>query len=125
MTDVISKNGKKMTHVATRVITPVKDTTPKNVLLPAKQQRRRAENEEYLKNKNVKAFLDTLAKIEGGDYHAKFGYGWRRVGKLENGLLVMSLPIQVQVPVVQLQRQVDIRLRNPHGKHFPLKQWVI
>ncbi|WP_338525016.1 hypothetical protein NUH87_04980 [Pseudomonas batumici] len=76
MTHVISKNGKKMTHVATKAITPVKDTTPKNVLLPAKQQKRRAENEEYLKNKNVKAFLDTIAESEGGNYHAKFGYGW-------------------------------------------------
>ncbi|WP_054052999.1 hypothetical protein [Pseudomonas nunensis] len=76
MTDVVSKNGKKMSSKATKTITPIKDTSPKDIVVSAKQQKRRAENAEYLKNKNVKAFLDTLAQIEGGDYHAKFGFGW-------------------------------------------------
>jgi muramidase (phage lysozyme) len=76
MAEVISKNGRKMSSVATRTVTPVKDSSPKAVSVDAKQQKRRAENAEFLKNKNVKAFLDTLAKVEGGDYHAKFGYGW-------------------------------------------------
>jgi muramidase (phage lysozyme) len=76
MAEVVSKNGRKMSPVATRTVTPVKDSTPKTVSLDAKQQVRRAENEEFLKNKNVKAFLDTIAESEGGNYHAKFGYGW-------------------------------------------------
>lgn len=76
MAEVISKNGRKMSPVATRTVTPVKDSSPKAVSVDAKQQKRRAENAEFLKNKNVKAFLDTLAQVEGGDYHAKFGYGW-------------------------------------------------
>lgn len=78
MTDVISPNGKKMSPRLTRAVTPIKDTTAKTMLLSVKQEKRRAENEEYLKNKNVKAFLDTLAKAEGGDYHAKYGFGWAR-----------------------------------------------
>jgi muramidase (phage lysozyme) len=76
MAEVVSKNGRKMSPVATRAVTPVKDATPKTVSLDAKQQVRRSENAEFLKNRNVKAFLDTLAQVEGGDYHAKFGYGW-------------------------------------------------
>lgn len=78
MTDVISPNGKKMSPRLTRAVTPIKDTTAKTMLLSVKQEKRRAENEEYLKNKNVKAFLDTISEAEGGDYHAKFGYGWAR-----------------------------------------------
>jgi hypothetical protein len=41
---------------------------------------RRFQNEVYLKNVNVKAFLDTLAKTEGGDYHAKYGWVQGRDG---------------------------------------------
>ncbi|MFC6690958.1 MULTISPECIES: lysozyme family protein [Pseudomonas] len=76
MAEVVSKNGRKMSPVATRAVTPVKDSTPKTVSLDAKKQVRRAENEEYLKNKNVKAFLVAIAESEGGSYHAKYGYGW-------------------------------------------------
>ncbi|MGX0890939.1 muramidase (phage lysozyme) [Pseudomonas sp. ADAK2 TE3594] len=76
MAEVVSKNGRKMSPVATRAVTPVKDATPKTVSLDARKQIRRAENEEYLKDKNVKAFLVAIAESEGGSYHAKYGYGW-------------------------------------------------
>ncbi len=65
MAEVISKSGRKMSPVATREVTAVKDTTPKTVALDAKKQIRRAENEEYLKDKNVKAFFAAIAKAEG------------------------------------------------------------
>ena len=78
MTDLVSVNGKKMSARHTKTVTPVNDNTPKTAALPSKQKKRREENEEYLKNKNVKAFLDTITKAEGGDYHAKFGFGWAR-----------------------------------------------
>ena len=42
--------------------------------LKLSQKNRLAENEAYLKNQNVKAFLVMIGKSEGGDYHAK--YGW-------------------------------------------------
>ncbi|KAF2394026.1 hypothetical protein [Pseudomonas frederiksbergensis] len=76
MTDLVSVNGKKMSARHTKTVTPVNDNTPKTAALPSKQKKRREENEEYLKNRNVKAFLDTIAAAEKGDYHAKFGYGW-------------------------------------------------
>jgi muramidase (phage lysozyme) len=72
----LATNGRKMSPVATRTVTPIKDSTPKTVSLDAKKQVRRAENEEYLKHKNVKAFLDAIAESEGGNYQAKYGYGW-------------------------------------------------
>ncbi|WP_434707399.1 hypothetical protein J3P75_15980 [Pseudomonas sp. R1-1] len=78
MAEVVSKSGRKMSPVATREVTAVKDTSPKTVALDAKKQIRRAENEEYLKDTNVKAFLAAIAKAEGGDYHAKYGYGWAK-----------------------------------------------
>ena len=47
MAEVVSKSGRKMSPVATREVTAVKDTSPKTVALDAKKQIRRAENEEY------------------------------------------------------------------------------
>jgi len=76
MAEVVSRNGRKMSPVATRAVTPVKDETTKTVELDAKKQKRRAENEEYLKDKNVKAYLFAIGEAEGGDYHAKYGHGW-------------------------------------------------
>lgn len=78
MTDLVSVNGKKMSARHTKTVTPVNDNTPKTAALPSKQKKRREENEEYLKNKNVKAFLDAIAESEGGNYHAKYGYGWAK-----------------------------------------------
>ncbi|WP_426206337.1 hypothetical protein [Pseudomonas sp. TWP3-1] len=75
-TGVLSKNGRNMSVKAEAVVTPIKDVTQKKLLLSAKQQVRRTQNAEFLKNTNVRAFLETLAQVEGGDYHAKYGYGW-------------------------------------------------
>lgn len=123
MAEVISKNGRKMSSVATRTVTPVKDSSPKAVSVDAKQQKRRAENAEFLKNKNVKAFLDTLAQVEGGNYHAKFGMVGQPAGNPESGHSVTSLLTQDQVMVVQLQLLEGTKSQKPHGRNSPSKQW--
>jgi muramidase (phage lysozyme) len=58
-------------------LTEKSDIAPSKITLDA-QKIRLEENKEYLKNMNVRAFLDTIAWAEGGDYHARFGYGWAK-----------------------------------------------
>lgn len=58
-------------------LTPKSDPSPAVVNVD-RQKIRREENEEYLKNSNVKAFLQTIGWAEGGNYHARFGYGWAK-----------------------------------------------
>jgi muramidase (phage lysozyme) len=53
-------------------MTPLDDDKPVIIKIDPKQLRRE-QNEKYLENKNVKAFLDTLAWTEGGDYDYLFG----------------------------------------------------
>jgi len=53
--------------------TPAADSEPKKIHIDTKAVRRE-QNEEYLKNGNVKAFLAMIGIAEGGDYHAKFGW---------------------------------------------------
>lgn len=38
-----------------------------------RQEARRTENQKYLKNTNVKAFISAIATAEGGDYNLKYG----------------------------------------------------
>lgn len=51
---------------------PLSDTKPVVVKVDPRPIRL-AENREYLKNANVKAFLDTISEAEGSDYDFKFG----------------------------------------------------
>lgn len=63
---------KKLVKVGTGHTTPLDDKKPQTIkvdYLPI----RKAENEEYLKNANVKAFLGAIAWSEGGGYDFKFG----------------------------------------------------
>lgn len=53
--------------------TKASDSDRKQVKIDT-QAVRREQNEQYLKNANVKAFLEMIGKAEGGDYHAKFGW---------------------------------------------------
>lgn len=73
---ITSPSGRTLHHVATVKTTKESDTSIK-VIKVDRQKLRRDENEEYLKNANVKAFLTMIAKSEGGDYHAKYGNGWK------------------------------------------------
>lgn len=75
MTNTItSPSGKVLHHRATMKTTPKESTEAKEVRVRLSQAKRIEENRAYLKNANVKAFLDTVTKTEGGDYHAKFGW---------------------------------------------------
>lgn len=47
------------------------DFKPSNVKF--RQEARLAENQKYLKNTNVKAFISAIAAAEGGDYNLKYG----------------------------------------------------
>lgn len=47
------------------------DFKPSNVEF--RQEARLAENQKYLKNTNVKAFIRAIAAAEGGDYNLKYG----------------------------------------------------
>ncbi|RQH04252.1 paar repeat-containing protein [Paraburkholderia dinghuensis] len=71
---VTSRSGKPLAHAAHRTTTSTTDSAAKQLQIASRQKTRRDENEEYLKNANVKAFLYMTGKSEGGDYHAK--YGW-------------------------------------------------
>lgn len=76
MTNTItSPSGKVLHHRATMKTTPKESAEAKEVRINLRQTKRLEENQESLKNANVKAFLAMIAKSEGGDYHAKFG--WR------------------------------------------------
>lgn len=70
---LISPSGKTLHLVATRKTTMEADSSVKIIKIN-RQKLRRDENEEYLKNTNVKAFLEMTGKSEGGDYHALFGW---------------------------------------------------
>lgn len=80
----MSNSTARKAHHASRVplvkaadikTTPASDADPKTIKVD-KKTIQRSQNEELLKNANVKAFLGAIAWAEGGDYHAKFGYGW-------------------------------------------------
>lgn len=76
-TKTISHDGKTYHHAARVKTTPKSDTSVKKVYVKVnnaeRQKTRLEENKEYLKNPNVKAFLDTIAQAEGGDYDFKYG----------------------------------------------------
>jgi len=68
---------KKYRYIATGNTTPLDDTNHQTVRVDRKALRK-AENEEYLKDANVQALLGAIAWAEGGNYHAKYGYGWAK-----------------------------------------------
>jgi muramidase (phage lysozyme) len=69
---VTSPTGKILRHVATMTTTPQSNNAVKEVRIKVKNKRLE-ENKEYLKNKNVKAFIASIAAAEGGDYNLKYG----------------------------------------------------
>lgn len=69
---------KNLHYIAKGSTTPISDTNPQVVHVNIKALRK-AENEEYLKQPNVKAFLSMIGTSEGGDYHALFG--WHHTSK--------------------------------------------
>lgn len=88
-----SPSGRTLHHVASRRTTLVEDRDAKELRILANKQKRLAENREYLKNADVRAYLSAIAAAEGGDYdlvpipvgrrkrmamHGKRGQGERR-----------------------------------------------
>lgn len=63
---------KKRVKIHTGHTTPFADTKPERVKIDPRPIRL-AENQEYLKNANVKAFLDTISEAKGGDYDLRYG----------------------------------------------------
>lgn len=63
---------KKLAKAGTGNTTPLDDKKPQTIKVDYRPIRK-TENEEYLKNANVKAFLGAIAWSEGGGYDFKFG----------------------------------------------------
>jgi muramidase (phage lysozyme) len=72
-TTVTSPSGKILRHRASRQTTPRANTEAKIVRIKPTKEERLAENREYLKNVNIRAFLSAIAEAEGGDYDFKYG----------------------------------------------------
>lgn len=70
---VTSPSGKVLHHRATKTTTPKESAEAKEVRIRKTQSDRLAENQESLKNKNVKAFIQAIAEAEGGGYDFKYG----------------------------------------------------
>lgn len=68
-----SPSGRTLQHVASRRTTPAEDRAAKELRVLASTQKRLAENREYLKNANVRAYLAAIAAAEGGDYDLMYG----------------------------------------------------
>jgi muramidase (phage lysozyme) len=73
MTTVTTPTGKVLHHRATLKTTPKESAEAKKVRIKGAQQTRLEENKEFLKDKNVKAFLQAIADAEGGGYDFKYG----------------------------------------------------
>ncbi|MGK5022898.1 paar repeat-containing protein [Janthinobacterium sp. LB2P10] len=72
-TTMTSPSGRVLHHRATRTTTPREDAEAKVVRIKLSKEQRLAENREYLKNVNVRAFLQAIADAEGGGYDFKYG----------------------------------------------------
>ena len=68
-----SPSGKTLHHIATRTTTPVGSNEAKLVRIALSRKERLEENEAYLADANVAAFLKATAEAEGGGYDFKYG----------------------------------------------------
>lgn len=72
-TRIVAPSGKTLNYQASRTTTPKKDNKAKAIQVAPDPKVRIAENEEWLKNPNVSAFLKAVAEAEGGGYNFKYG----------------------------------------------------
>lgn len=70
---ITSPSGRILHHRATKITTLHEDAEAKVVRVKRDKEKRLAENQEYLKNRNVQAFLKTIAEAEGGGYDFMYG----------------------------------------------------
>ena len=66
-----SPDGWTLTHLD--IVNAMDKVNKHTQAISSKQKTRQEENEGYLKNANVKAFLATIAQTEGGDYDLMYG----------------------------------------------------
>lgn len=69
----ITPSGKRLAHVTHKTTTSTNNQLAKKIRIESKQKKRRDENDKYLNNANVKAFLGMIIWAEGGGYDFKFG----------------------------------------------------
>lgn len=70
---IMSPSGKPLHYQATRTTTPKENAEAKAVRIALKRKTRLEENETYLANPNVAAFLKAIGEAEGGGYDFKYG----------------------------------------------------
>lgn len=70
---ITSPSGRTLHYQATRTTTPTGDDDSKVVRIALKRKTRLEENEAYLADANVAAFLKAIAEAEGGGYDFKYG----------------------------------------------------
>lgn len=70
---ITSPSGKILHQQATRTTTPKESSEAKVIRIALKRKTRLEENEAYLADANVAAFLKAIAEAEGGGYDFKYG----------------------------------------------------
>lgn len=73
MQAITSRSGKTLKHAKTHATTPKSNGKPKHVYSADDQKTRLQEDEAYLSDSNIKAFIDAIGDAEGGDYNLKYG----------------------------------------------------
>lgn len=68
---VTSPSGRVLRHRARRTTTPHEDAEAKVVRVKPDKEQRLAENQKYLQDANIQAFLKAIAEAEGGGYDFK------------------------------------------------------
>jgi hypothetical protein len=103
---------KKLAKAGTGHTTPLNDKKPQTIKVDYRSIRK-TENQEYLKNVNVKAFLGAIAWSEGGGYDFKFG---AVKGKAHDKWRFPTFPrIRVLAPMAIPLRLACIRSRKMSG----------
>jgi len=72
-TRLTAPSGKALRYQTSKTTTPSKDSEAKVIKISLDPKVRMEENDEYLKNSNISAFLKAIAEAEGGGYDFKFG----------------------------------------------------
>lgn len=70
---IVSPSGKTLHYQASMTTTPKESAEAKEIRILLNKKTRLEENEEYLANANVAAFLKAVSEAEGGGYDFKYG----------------------------------------------------
>ena len=70
---IMSPSGTMLRYQATVTTTPRENAEAKEIRVSLNKKTRLQENEGYLANANIAAFLRSIAAAEGGDYDFKYG----------------------------------------------------